>query len=197
MCRGANKAGCPEPVNPHSLKISSNLGVGNLVWVALLELDQMRSLPTSAILWLWNGALLGTGPMLYPSKSSHPGPTAQQEVPPLETSSQPALPTRNPSIPREHRNLSEFRKIRRNRNLFHTSITYISYSRASKRSFPVWHRSCWKRVMRVMFALRGTYLFVIWNNWIKPTAKFTGTHIDSSQTSVRITNPHTLHKGPN
>ena len=53
------------------------------------------------------------------------------------------------------------------------------------------------KVRRVMFALRGTYLFIIWNNWIKPTAKFTGTHIDSSQTSVRITNPHTLHKGPN
>lgn len=53
------------------------------------------------------------------------------------------------------------------------------------------------RVGRVIFALRSTYLFIMWNNLIKPTAKFTGTHVHSSQISVKVINPHTLHKGPN
>lgn len=132
MCSGANKTSSPEHVNPHSLKIFK-FGMSNLVWVALLELDQMRSLLISAILWLWNWAVLSIGPMLYPFRSSHPAPTAQQEVPLLETGGQAALPTWNPTIPREHRDLSELRKICRTRNLFCSSITYISYLRASKR----------------------------------------------------------------
>lgn len=71
MCRGANKAGCPEPVNPHSLKISSNLGVGNLVWVALLELDQMRSFPTSAILWFCNRFLTSSEMGRHPDTAAY------------------------------------------------------------------------------------------------------------------------------